>query len=117
MLGVSLTGISSPEHGAVLSSSCAVGFVLSLWVGGLDPFWIRRVGAGVPGDVLGVFPSSQEASAGPGLSDGSSFLLQTQLSGSWGCLRRTSNPGWHLLLLQHSSPTRFLTWFSDPHSV
>lgn len=59
----------------------------------------RRVGAGVPGDILGVFPSTQEVSAGPGLSDGSSFVLQTHLLGSWGCFRRgASNPGWHLLL-------------------
>lgn len=87
VLGVSLTGISNPKQGAVLSSSCAVGFVLSVWLRGLDPFWIGGLGE--------VSPSSQEVSAGPGLSDGSSFVLQTHLLGSWGCLRRgTSNPGW-----------------------
>lgn len=44
MLRVSLTGISNPKHGAVLSSSCAIGFVLSLWLRGLDPFWIGGLG-------------------------------------------------------------------------
>lgn len=109
MLRISLIGISNPKHGAVLSSSCAVGFVLSLWLRGLDPFRI--------GGLRQVLPSSQGVSAGPGQSDGTSFVLQTQLLRELGMFDKRNLKLWIPLLFQQSSLTRFLTWLSDPHSV